>query len=107
MSRTGKPESPSSGQPSSEQPASEQPAQPAPPAAPSTAGTQAIAVDARRVLLAGTAAFGLAFLVLLLWWNWLGEHQHRVWLWTALAGTVLGLLALPLVGKHSDEGRLG
>ena len=66
-----------------------------------------MAVDARRVLLAGTAAFGLAFLVLLPFWAWLGEHGHRVWLWTALAGTVLGLLALPLVRKHSGEGRLG
>jgi uncharacterized protein DUF2530 len=66
-----------------------------------------MAVDAHRVLLAGTAAFGLAFLVLLPFWSWLGEHQHRVWLWTALAGTVLGLLALPLVRKHSGEGRLG
>lgn len=64
-------------------------------------------VDARRVLLAGTAAFGLAFLVLLPFWTWLGEHGHRVWLETALAGTVLGLLALPLVRKHRDEGRLG
>jgi hypothetical protein len=64
-------------------------------------------VDARKVLLIGTAAFGLAFLVLLPFWTWLGAHDHRVWLWTALAGTVLGLLALPLVRKHTKEGRLG
>jgi hypothetical protein len=70
------------------------------------AGTQRMAVDARRVLLTGTAGFALAFLVLLPWWSWLGEHQHRVWLWTALAGTVLGLVSLPLVRKHSQEGRL-
>lgn len=70
-------------------------------------GTQMMAVDARRVVLAGTVAFGLAFLILLPFWSWLGEHQHRVWLWTALAGTVLGLLALPLVRKHTGEGRLG
>jgi Protein of unknown function (DUF2530) len=73
---------------------------------PAAAGTQRMAVDARRVVVTGTAAFGLAFLVLLPFWSWLGEHQHRVWLWTALAGTVLGLLALPLVRKHSGEGRL-
>jgi len=71
------------------------------------ASAQMMAVDARRVLLAGTAGFALAFVVLLPFWSWLGEHQHRVWLWTALAGTVLGLLALPLVRKHSGEGRLG
>lgn len=74
---------------------------------PGAVGTRAVAVDARRVLLAGTAAFGLAFLALLPFWTWLGQHEHRVWLWTALAGTVLGLLALPLVRKHRDEGRLG
>ena len=47
------------------------------------------------------------FLALLPFWSWLGEHGHRVWLWTALAGTVLGLLAIPLVRKHTGEGRLG
>lgn len=66
-----------------------------------------ISVNARRVVLLGTALFLLAFLALLPFWNWLGEHGHRVWLWTALAGTVLGLLALPLIRKHTGEGRLG
>ncbi len=70
-------------------------------------GVQMLSVDARTVILIGTAAFLLAFLVLLACWSWLGEHQHRVWLWTALAGAVLGVLALPLVGKHTGEGRLG
>ena len=59
------------------------------------------------VLLAGTSMFLLTFLVLLPFWSWLGTHGHRVWLWTALAGTVLGLLAMPLLRKHSGEGRLG
>ena len=78
------------------------------PAVPSSAdGTRMMAVDARRVVLAGTTAFGLTFVLLLPLWSWLGEHGHRVWLWTALAGTVLGLLALPLVRKHTGEGRLG
>lgn len=64
-------------------------------------------VNARTVILLGTAAFFLAFLVLLPFWSWLGSHGHRIWLWTALAGGLLGLLALPLVRKHTDEGRLG
>lgn len=64
-------------------------------------------VDARRVVLVGFGLFLLAFLALLPFWNWLGTHGHRVWLWTALAGTVLGLLALPLISKHTGEGRLG
>lgn len=66
-----------------------------------------LAVNVRPVLLTGTSLFLLAFLVLLPFWSWLGEHGHRVWLWTALAGTVVGLLALPLVRKHTGEGRLG
>lgn len=66
-----------------------------------------LAVNARTVMLIGTALFFLAFLVLLPFWSWLGAHGHRVWLWTALAGGVLGLLALPLVRKHTGEGRLG
>jgi len=64
-------------------------------------------VNARRVILLGTGLFFLAFLALLPFWTWLGTHDHRVWLWTALAGWVLGLLSLPLVGKHAGEGRLG
>ncbi len=64
-------------------------------------------VDARKVVVIGTGLFFIAFLVLLPFWKALGEHGHRVWLWTALAGTVLGLLALPLIRKHTGEGRLG
>jgi hypothetical protein len=64
-------------------------------------------VDARRVVLVGIGLFAVAFLALLPFWNGLGAHGHRVWLWTALAGMVLGLLALPLIGKHTGEGRLG
>jgi Protein of unknown function (DUF2530) len=71
------------------------------------AAVQMLPVDARKVILLGTAAFLLAFLVLLPFWSWLGRHDHRIWLWTALSGTVLGLLALPLVRKHTGEGRLG
>ncbi len=66
-----------------------------------------LSVNARTVMLIGTGLFGLAFLVLLPFWSWLGEHGHRVWLWTALAGAVLGLMSLPLVRKHTGEGRLG
>ena len=66
-----------------------------------------ISVDARKVVLLGTVLFFAAFVVLLPFWSWLGEHGHRVWLWTALAGTVLGLAAMPLIRKHTGEGRLG
>jgi len=71
------------------------------------AATQMLAVNARKVVLVGTSLFFLAFVVLLPFWSWLGAHDHRVWLWTTLAGWVLGALALPLIGKHTGEGRLG
>ena len=66
-----------------------------------------LSVDARKVVFLGTALFFAAFVVLLPFWTWLGEHGHRVWLWTALAGTVMGLVSLPLIRKHTGEGRLG
>lgn len=66
-----------------------------------------LSVNARNVVFVGTALFMLASLGLLPFWSWLGEHHHRVWLWTAVTGSVLGLLALPLIRKHTGEGRLG
>jgi MFS family permease len=71
------------------------------------AARQMMSINARKVVLLGTAAFLVAFVVLLPFWSWLTDHGHRVWLWTALAGWILGGLALPLVRKHSGEGRLG
>jgi len=66
-----------------------------------------LTVNAWPVLAVGTGLFFLAFVALLPFWSWLGTHGHRVWLWTALAGTVQGLLAIPLVRRHAGEGRLG
>ena len=71
------------------------------------AAAHMLAVDARKVVLVGTALFLLAFLVLLPMYSWLGHHGHRVWLWTAMAGCLLGAAGLGLIGKHSGEGRLG
>jgi hypothetical protein len=71
------------------------------------AAARMISVDARKVVLLGTVLFFATFVVLLPFWSWLGEHGHRVWLWTALAGTVLGVAAMPLIRKHTGEGRLG
>ncbi|MGH8960873.1 MAG: DUF2530 domain-containing protein [Jatrophihabitantaceae bacterium] len=65
----------------------------------------AVRIDARRVVLAGTLAWFVGFVVLLPFWSWLGHHDHRVWLWTCLAGAILGLLGYTLMGKHRREGR--
>lgn len=71
------------------------------------AAAQMLSVDARKVVLVGTSLFLLAFLVMLPMYSWLGHHGHRVWLWTALAGCLLGASGLGLIGKHTGEGRLG
>jgi hypothetical protein len=71
------------------------------------AAARMLSVDARKVVLLGTVLFFAAFVVLLPFWTWLGNHGHRVWLWTALSGGILGLIALPLIRKHTGEGRLG
>ena len=65
----------------------------------------AVRVDAQRVVLAGTALWALAALVLLPFWSSLGRHGHRAWLWTCLAGVALGLIGLVLVRRHRSEGR--
>jgi hypothetical protein len=65
----------------------------------------AVQIDARRVVLAGTALWFVGFVALLPFWTWLGEHDHRVWLWTCLAGALLGLFGYTLMGKHRREGR--
>lgn len=67
----------------------------------------AVQTDARRVVLVGTALFFVAFVVLLPFWGWLGTHDHRDWLWTALAGWVLGIVGWAIMAKHRREGRTG
>jgi len=66
-----------------------------------------LSVDARKVILIGTILFAVAAVALLPFWNWLGDHDHRVWFWTALSGAVMGVVSLPLIRKHTGEGRLG
>jgi MFS family permease len=53
----------------------------------------------------GTALWFVGFVVLLPFWGWLGRHDHRIWLWTCLAGFLLGLVALAIVGRHKRAGR--
>ena len=65
----------------------------------------AVAINARRIVAAGTLLWFVAFVVLLPFWTWLGEHHHRIWLWTSLAGWVLGLLGLAVMKRHRRAGR--
>jgi len=65
----------------------------------------AVEVNARRIVMIGTAIWFVAFVALLPFYGWLGRHDHRVWLWTCLAGWLLGLVGTALMTKHRNEGR--
>ena len=63
-------------------------------------------VDSARVIGIGTAIWFVAFVALLPWWNWLDQHDHQVWLWTCLAGWLLGLAGLVVLARHKRAGRI-
>jgi hypothetical protein len=65
----------------------------------------AVPINARRIVVAGTAIWFVAFVVLLPFWGWLGRHDHRIWLWTCLAGWCLGLVGLIVMARHRRMGR--
>jgi drug/metabolite transporter (DMT)-like permease len=65
----------------------------------------AVEINARRIVAIGTALFFLGFLVLLPFYGWLGRHDHRLWLWTCLAGALLGVLGYSIMRRHRREGR--
>jgi hypothetical protein len=64
-----------------------------------------VQMNARRIVAAGTLLWFVAFVVLLPFWDSLGRHHHRIWLWTCLAGWVLGLLGWSLMTRHRAQGR--
>jgi hypothetical protein len=65
----------------------------------------AVEINVRRIVAVGTAIWFVAFVVLLPFYDWLGRHDHRIWLWTCLAGWVLGLIGLLIMRRHRAEGR--
>ena len=68
---------------------------------------QPVQTDTGRIVQVGTAVFALAFVVLLVLRftapDWTRGHPY--WIWTALAGSVLGLMGLVIVGRHRRLGR--
>jgi hypothetical protein len=64
-----------------------------------------VRINARRIVAAGTVLWFIAFVALLPFYGWLGDHHHRIWLWTSLAGWVLGLLGLAIMVRHRRVGR--
>jgi hypothetical protein len=65
----------------------------------------AVQINARRIVAVGTAVWFVAFVVLLPFWSWLGRHDHRIWLWTCLAGWLLGLVGYAIMLRHRGLGR--
>ncbi|SHH25662.1 Protein of unknown function [Jatrophihabitans endophyticus] len=64
-----------------------------------------VQMNARRIVAVGTALWFVAFVVLVPFWGWLGRHDHRSWLWTCLAGWLLGLLGWSIMSRHRAMGR--
>jgi hypothetical protein len=61
--------------------------------------------NARRIVAVGTLLWFVAFVALLPFYGWLGDHHHRIWLWTCLAGWILGLLGSAVMMRHRRAGR--
>jgi hypothetical protein len=64
-----------------------------------------VRMNAARIVAAGTLVWFIAFVVLLPFYGWLGRHDHRVWLWTCLAGWILGLIGWSIMVRHRAMGR--
>jgi hypothetical protein len=65
----------------------------------------AVQINTRRIVLIGTVIWFVGFVALLPFYGWLGRHDHRIWLWTCLAGWVLGLIGSTLMLRHRRLGR--
>ena len=62
-------------------------------------------INARRIVAIGTLLWFVAFVALLPFYGWLGDHGHRIWLWTCLAGWILGLIGSAIMMRHRRIGR--
>jgi hypothetical protein len=65
----------------------------------------AVQINTRRITAIGTAVWFVAFIGLLPFYGWLGRHDHRIWLWTCLAGWLLGILGYSIMLRHRSGGR--
>lgn len=64
-----------------------------------------VQINARRIVAIGTLLWFVGFVALLPFYGWLGAHHHRIWLWTCLAGWLLGLLGSAIMMRHRRSGR--
>lgn len=64
-----------------------------------------VQMNARRIVAVGTVIWFVAFVALLPFYGWLGRHGHHIWLWTCLAGWILGVLGWSIMRRHRSMGR--
>jgi MFS family permease len=62
-------------------------------------------IDSQQIAFVGLAIFTVATIVLLPFYGWLGDHGHRGWLWTCIAGVGVGLFGYALSWRHKRRGR--
>lgn len=73
------------------------------PAPPQRPAPEPLRVDAVRIVALGTALWFVLFVVALCLLGWLRGHDHLWWLWTALAGWLLGLLGLSVTLRRRSR----
>ena len=64
-----------------------------------------VQMNSGRIVIVGTSLWFVAFVVLLPFYGWLGQHGHRIWLWTSLAGWLLGIVGWLIITRHRRMGR--
>jgi hypothetical protein len=67
------------------------------------AEVEPLEIDAVRVIAIGTALWGVAFVVLLVFSGRLSDDGRGWWVWTALAGFGLGLLGIEYCRRRRDR----
>jgi len=60
-----------------------------------------------HIVIPATVAWFVAFVVLLFFTDRLREHNAMMWLWTCLAGGVLGIIGLSIYGWQRSAARRG
>ncbi|GAA2006532.1 DUF2530 domain-containing protein [Nakamurella flavida] len=76
----------------------------APPAPPELPPVRA---DLAHIVIPATVVWFVAFVVLLFFLDDLRAHQAMIWLWTCLAGGLLGLVGLAVYGWQRRAARQG
>ncbi|WP_111767797.1 DUF2530 domain-containing protein [Nakamurella deserti] len=60
-----------------------------------------------HIVVPGTVVWFTAFVVLLFFTDFLREHDAMIWLWTCLAGGLLGVAGLGIFGWQRSAARKG